>query len=176
MQNPSLLKAGILTLAIVVLAITSWEVYLRTRGIGISYDDGKELWSDKRARVYEPPDKATVFIGCSRNKYDLDIATWEAMTGDHAIQLAIEGMSPLPVLDDLANDKNFKGKLIVDVTEILFFSTSDNDLGEPKGRIAYYKKQTPAQQVSFHINQALESHLVFLDKYNFSLNALLDHV
>jgi len=105
MQSRSLFKAGILTLVIVALAITCWEVYLRTHGIGISYDDGKELWSDKRARVYEPSDKATVFIGSSRNKYDLDIATWEAMTGDRAIQLAIEGMSPLPILDDLANQR-----------------------------------------------------------------------
>jgi hypothetical protein len=41
MQNRSLFKAGILTLVIVVLGITCWEVYLRTHGIGISYDDGK---------------------------------------------------------------------------------------------------------------------------------------
>ena len=174
MQSRSLFKAGILTLVVVVLAITCWEIYLRTHGIGISYDDGKELWSDKRAGVYEPSDKATVFIGSSRNKYDLDIATWEAMTGDHAIQLAIEGMSPLPVLDDLANDKNFKGKLIVDLTEILFFSTEESNLGEPKDRIDYYKKRTPAQRFSFEVNHVLESKLVFLDRDNFSLNAMLD--
>ena len=174
MQSPSLFKAGILTLAVVVLAISGWEIYLRTHGIGISYDDGKELWSHKRASVYEPSDKATVFIGSSRNKYDLDIATWESLTGDHAIQLAIEGMSPLPVLDDLANDKNFKGKLIVDLTEILFFSTDMSSLAEPKDRIEYYKKRTPAQRFSFEVNHVLESKLVFLDKDNFSLNAMLD--
>ena len=174
MQRPSLLKAGILTGVVVVLAIIGWEIYLRNHGIGISYDDGKELWSDKRARVYEPRDKATVFIGSSRNKYDLDIDTWEALTGDHAIQLAIEGMSPLPVLDDLANDQNFKGKLIVDITEILFFSSHESNLGEPKDRIEYYKKITPAQRFSFKVNHVLESKLVFLDRDNFSLNALLN--
>jgi len=35
--------------------------------------------------------------------------------------LAIEGSCPRPILEDLANDQNFKGKLIVDVTEGLFF-------------------------------------------------------
>ena len=40
------------------------------------------------------------------------------------IQLAIEGNSPLPVLEDLAADENFKGNLVVDVTEGLFFSSS----------------------------------------------------
>jgi hypothetical protein len=123
--------------------------------------------------VYEPADKATVFIGSSRNKYDLDIPTWESMTGDHAVQLAIEGNSPLPVLDDLANDKNFKGKLIVDVTEILFFTTAPANTEEPKKRIAYFKKLTPAQKFSFKVNHVLESQLVFLDKENFSLNTLL---
>ena len=98
MQSPSLRKAALLTLVIVVLSVAGWEIYLRSRGNMISYDDGKDLWSDKRAMVYEPSDKVTVFIGSSRNKYDLDIATWEGLTGDHAIQLGIEGESPLPIL------------------------------------------------------------------------------
>lgn len=174
MQRSSLLKAGLLVLIVTVLSITGWEIYLRTHSVGVSYDDGGSLWSDKRAQVYEPADKATVFIGSSRNKYDLDIATWQALTGDHAIQLAIEGASPLPILDDLANDKNFKGKLVVDVTEGLFFSTAGDNLSEPNTRIDYYKKLTPAQRFSLGVDRVLESQLVFLDKSNFSLNAMLD--
>ncbi len=123
METKNLAKAGILTLILVVCSVAAWEIYLCSKGIPISYDNGKELWADKRAMVYEPSDKATVFIGSSRNKYDLDIETWKSLTGDQPIQLAMEGTSPLPVLDDLANDKNFKGKLLIDVTEILFLST-----------------------------------------------------
>lgn len=174
MQKPSLLKAGILTLVIVLLSLTGWEIWLRSHTNAVSYDDGKELWSDKRAMVYEPADKATVFIGSSRNKYDLDIATWKGLTGDHVIQLSIEGASPLPVLDNLANDKKFKGKMIIDVTEGLFFSTSDFANGEPNTRIDFYKKRTPAQLFSFGVNRILESKLVFLDKDFYSLNALLE--
>src|SRR5258706_5415607 len=174
MPANSLSKAAILMVVIVLAAIISWELYLRNKGVRPDYDDGPPLWSDKRAMVYEPADKATVFIGSSRIKYDLDIATWEALTGDHAIQLGIEGNSPLPVLDDLANDKNFKGKLVVDVTEGLFFSTSGYDLSEPMDRIAYYKKLTPAQRFSLGVDRVLESKLVFLDKDNFSLNAMFD--
>ncbi|CAN5256248.1 hypothetical protein BH09BAC2_BH09BAC2_00290 [soil metagenome] len=176
MQNKHLKKSFILTIVCVLLFFTAWELYLRQKGINISYDDGKELWSDKRAMVYEPADEATVFIGSSRNKYDLDIATWQSQTGNHAIQLAIEGNSPLPVLDDLANDKKFKGNLIVDVTEILFFSTSPRNTSTPKERIEYYKKRTPAERFSFGVNHFIESKLVFLDKNNFSLNVLLDKI
>jgi hypothetical protein len=174
MESKNLVKAGILTLILVIISICGWEMYLRNKGIKIAYDDGKELWADKRVMVYEPADKATVLIGSSRNKYDLDIETWKTLTGDHPIQLAMEGTSPLPVLDDLANDKNFKGKLLIDVTEILFFSTSPRNTSEPKERIEYYQKRTPAQKASFFVNHALESQFVFLDKDYFSLNALLD--
>src|SRR5258706_9770622 len=131
MPANSLSKAAILMVVIVLAAIISWELYLRNKGVRPDYDDGPPLWSDKRAMVYEPSDKATVFIGSSRNKYDLDIATWQAATGDKVIQLAMEGNSPLPILDDLAADTAFKGKMIIDVTEGLFFSTSHGNISEP---------------------------------------------
>ncbi len=176
MESKNLVKAGVLTIVLVFTSIAGWEFYLRNNGVKIAYDDGKELWADKRAMVYEPADKATVFIGSSRNKYDIDIETWKSITGDHPIQLAMEGNSPLPILDDLANDKNFKGKLVIDVTEGLFFTNSPHNITEPAENIDYYKKRTPAQQFSFLVNHFLESRFVFLDKYAFSLNALIDEL
>ncbi|MBA2563665.1 MAG: hypothetical protein H0V14_12310 [Chitinophagaceae bacterium] len=173
MDSANFKKAFILTLLVVVSLLTCWELYLRKQGLSVDYDDGKELWADKRAMIYKPIDKATVFIGSSRNKYDIDIETWESTTGEHAILLAIEGNSPLPVLDDLANDEKFKGKLVVDVTEELFFFSSANNLAEPKEHVSYYKERTPAQRFSFLINYLLESQFVFLDKYNFSLHGML---
>ena len=173
METPDFKRAGILSLVLLVTFVAGWEFYLRSMGYNIAYNDGKELWSDKRAMVYEPIDKATVFIGASRNKYALDIDTWQSLTGDHAIQLAIEGNSPLPVFDDLAKDTKFKGKVVFDVTEGTFFTTSTG-IAEPKEDIDWYKKRTPAQRLSFILNTALESKFVFLDKYNFSLNALMN--
>jgi hypothetical protein len=176
MSEKSLIKPAILMVVIVVAVIGGWEIYLRNKGIGIAYDDGKELWSDKRAMVYEPADKTTVFIGSSRIKFDLDIDTWQQLTGSHAVQLAIQGSSPVPVLEDLANDKDFKGKLIVDVTEGLFFSTDVGARWDPDARIRYYKDRTPAQKASFVLNHALESRFVFLDKQFLSLNSELDNL
>lgn len=174
MTDPSLRKAGILAAVLVILSIAGWEIYLRSSGSAIAYDDGAELWSDKRAKVYMPSDQATVFIGSSRNKFDLDTRTWRDLTGEEPIQLAIEGTSPLPILDDLASDKNFKGKLVVDMTEGLLFSTALGALSEPRDNISHYKKRTPAQKASFVINHVLESKFVFLDKYGYSLNGMLD--
>ena len=171
--NP-LSKAAMLMVAIVLTSLIAWELFLRNKGITPSYDDGPALWSHKRSMVYEPADKSTVFIGSSRIKYDLDIDTWKNSTGDIPIQLAVEGHSPLPALYDLADDKKFKGRLIVDVTEGLFFSNSPGAMQLINNNIKYYKELTPAQRISFKLNKIVESQLVFLDKDNFSLNAELD--
>ena len=174
MNEKSLFKSAIITLVIVVAAVLSYELYLRNQGITIDYDDGPPLWSNNRAMVYEPSDKAIVFIGSSRIKYDLDQATWNGLTKIHPIQLAIEGTCPRPVLEDLANDPNFKGKVVVDVTEGLFFSMAPPNMEEAIKNIKYFHDRTPAQRASFELNKILESQLVFLNKDYFSLNAQLD--
>jgi hypothetical protein len=171
----SLSRAALLMVFLVVIVIGGWELYLRHHGVVISFDNGKELWADKRAMVYEPG--ATIFVGSSRIKYDLDIPTWEKATGRHAVQLAVEGTSPVPTLVDLGNDPQFKGKLVVDVTEALFFSPDRGGNGKSQGEnVTYYRTRTPAQRASFVLDHALESGFVFLDRDNLSLNAELDNV
>ncbi|MEI7471549.1 MAG: hypothetical protein ACOYLO_14125 [Ferruginibacter sp.] len=174
MNSPSLVKAGILASLLVVITLISWEWHLRSKGFETTYNDDPSLWTDKRDMVYEPADKATVFIGSSRIKFDLDINTWESITADHAIQLACVGSTPLPILQNLANDEKFKGKLIVDVTEGLFFSSSPGNAFRPTDNLKYFKERTPAQRASFYINYFLESKLVFLDKDWLSLNGMLE--
>jgi hypothetical protein len=171
MQPNHFLKAGIFAIVAITSFALGWELYLRHQGYSVSYDDAEPLWANKRLAVYQPSDQATVFIGSSRIKFDLDITTWEKLTGQNAVQLACVGSSPLPVLDNLADDKNFKGKLVVDVTEGLFFSNQ----GTTPEKIAFYKKLTPSQRASFQLDHLLQSKLVFLDKDFFSLNALLNH-
>ncbi|MEO6584040.1 MAG: hypothetical protein ABIO05_06935, partial [Ferruginibacter sp.] len=88
-----LTKAAALAIGIALVSIICWEMYLRSKAFKPAYDDGPELWSYTRKKVYQPADKAVVFIGSSRIKYDLDIGTWKSITGIDAIQLAIEGNS-----------------------------------------------------------------------------------
>ena len=64
MPEKHLSRSAILMALLVVVFLGSWEIYLRHSGVmPCSYDDGEELWANKRAMVYEPSDKATVFIG-----------------------------------------------------------------------------------------------------------------
>src|SRR5579863_6765575 len=88
MQAQHFIKAGILAVFFTVIAAASWEIHLRHIGVDTSFDDNRALWAYTRAKVYEPKDRSTVFIGSSRIKFDLDIPLWERLTGDHAVQLA----------------------------------------------------------------------------------------
>jgi hypothetical protein len=176
MSTAHLTRAAWLMLFIVLVAVISWETFLRNKGFETSYDDDPALWTHKRHMVYEPADLSTVFIGSSRIKFDLDIATWEQITGNHAVQLACVGSSPLPVLDNLAADENFKGKLVVDVAEGLFFSTSNSNQRRPTENLKYYHERTPAQWVGFHINHFLESKFALLNKEALSLSACMDKI
>jgi hypothetical protein len=175
MQQSNMVRAGILATVLSIISVASWEFYLRHRypDLTISYDDNSALWANKRAMVYEPKDRTTVFIGPSRIKFGLDISTWETETGNHAVQLALIGQSDWDSFDDLANDKNFKGKLIVEVVEDLFFIRDPADGDKVRANIAYYHTITPTQKASFQINHVLESRLIFLNQDNFSINAML---
>jgi hypothetical protein len=175
-MHPNIIRAAALALSISFIAILSWELHLRHNGNTLTYDDNEAMWADKRAMVYQPSDKATVFIGSSRIKYDLDIETWRSLTGKDAIQLANVGSSPRAVLTDLANDTNFKGNLIVDITEGLFFSEFAFYDASTNKKIAYFHQRTPTQRFSFQVNHALESQFVFLDQDNFSINAMMDNL
>jgi hypothetical protein len=177
MQPTNYKKAGLLALILSIIVITYWEYSIRQKGADPSFDDNEALWANKRGMVYEAKDKATVFIGSSRIKFDLDIPTWESLTGNHAVQLANVGSSPRPVMEDLANDPNFKGRLVVDVTEELFFypGLAFND-GSTNKKIRYFHDITPTERFSFQVDRVLESRFAFLDQDNYSINAMLDQM
>jgi len=171
MQTQISVKTAVVAVIIALAFFVSLELYLRHAGGFVGYDDGPELWAHSRDMVYEPSDKAVVFTGSSRIKYDLDIPTWEQLTGTHAVQLAMVASSPRLFLTDLANDPKFKGKLIVDVTEVLFFSHRGTTY--PSQFVSYYHKRTPAQKASFVLDKPFEAHLVFLNEGHYAVNALL---
>ncbi len=160
-------------LVVVTAVVTCYEMHLRNGGLGVSYDDGPALWADKRAKVYGDKEEQVVFIGSSRIKYDIDIETWKKLTGIQAVQLACVGSTPVPILKDLANDPDFSGRLVIDVTEPIFFSSVPFFFERPTDNLKYYHDHTIAQNISFQLHSALESQLVLLDEENLSMNAQL---
>ena len=173
MQN-NFFRAGLLALTLIIVFIAGYETFWRTKGMPVSFNDDDALWAHKRNEIYLPADQATVFIGSSRIKFDLDIPTWEKITGEKAIQLALVGTNPVPLLEDLASDDKFRGKLIVDVTEGLFFSLSPQNVASAEKGIKYFKNETPSQNFSNKVGYLLESNFVFLEENKYAVNALLN--
>ncbi|MCB0581982.1 MAG: hypothetical protein KDD10_22070 [Phaeodactylibacter sp.] len=176
METTKMARAALLSLAIALVFLLAWESFWRSKGFIPTYNDDKALWAMKRTEIYQPSGSATVFIGSSRIKFNLDIPTWEKITGEKAVQLALVGTSPILTLQDLADDEKFAGKLVVDVTEPLFFSQNPAFHQSAKESVAYYHQQTPAEKVSTAIGLALESQLAFLEERRFSLNTLLNDI
>ncbi|WP_229253989.1 hypothetical protein [Dyadobacter sp. NIV53] len=125
-------------------------------------------------KVYDTSPAGPVLVGTSRTKFDIDLETWESITGKAPVQLGIVGTNPRPILSDLANDPDFKGTVLVDVMEMLFFMP-DGSFAESsaKKRLDYYPRWSLSQQAGFHIGRKLEDHLLFLDEERFSLNSML---
>lgn len=167
----ALCGASIMIVAFVIF----WEYYWRNRGFTTTYNDDKVIWATNRKKIYAP--ETTVFIGDSRVKFDIDLATWKAMTGENAVQLAMVGTPARPVLFNLANDVNFRGNIIIGGAEPSFYSldTLQREISARDG-IEYYNKETPAQKLNASLDFFLESKLVFLEEGKFGLNSLLNTI
>jgi hypothetical protein len=164
-------KAAVTALVLILIFTAGLEYYWRSNGYQLSYNDDKILWANVRRQVYEPADRATVFAGSSRIKWDIDIETWEKLTGEKAIQLGLVGTSPRKVVFDLANDEKFAGKLIVDVTGVFRLDPLADRLADEA--LDYYRNETPAQRASAMLDLALESKMVLLEEGKFGLNSII---
>ena len=114
--------------------------------------------------VYEPPDESTVFIGSSRIKFDLDIPTWQNITGNHAIQLANVGSDPVPYLRISQMIKILKGIWLWMLLKNYFFLISPRRLSRQTKKLIILKKLHRRKESSFQVNHVLESQFVFLDQ------------
>lgn len=105
----SLIVSVVLSLVVIGL----FELRMRQVGITPDVSDTKELWASERARASALGDRALILVGDSRMQLDVDLATLAAATGLQPVQLAIDGSQYLPVLEDLADDPEVTGTVLV---------------------------------------------------------------
>lgn len=159
-----------LALLLSILALAAWELYWRDYGVTAGYRNSDSRWAEQRRRIDNGEGKRTVIVGSSRVLFDLQLPVWERLAGERPIQLALEGSSPVQFLEDLADDTDFSGRLLVGVTPGLFFSgfTLRADA------LKYYRKETPAQRAGHLLSTwLLEPWLAFYDE-DFALFTVLE--
>jgi hypothetical protein len=155
--------------AIALLALGAWEAHWRAFGVTPSYRNSNNSWAEQRRRIDHGEGSKTVLIGSSRVLFDVQLPMWQQLTGERPIQLALEGTSSVPVLEDLAADPKFTGRLLVGVAPELFFS----GFAYRGDVLPYAHKQSPSQRVGHWLSQhLLEPYLAF-DDPDFALDAVV---
>jgi len=148
-------------LALFLLLMTAWESYWRAFGAAPGYRNSDGAWAEQRRRIDTGEGGKTVLIGSSRMLFDVQLPEWERVTGERPIQLALEGTSPLPVLEDLAADPDFTGRLVMDTTPTSLFLGGSNRRASV---VPYYHKQSPSQRSGHWLSQhLLEPWFAFYD-------------
>jgi len=104
------------------------ELRLAMRGFRTSSTDSTWSWIVQRERAERLGERALVLVGASRVLLDLDLDVLRRNTGLEPVQLAIDGSSFVPVLENLADDPDIRGTVLVGYT--------DNAIAGPEGEDA----------------------------------------
>jgi len=148
----ALLLAGALFVA--------WEMHWRVFGVEPSYRNSDGQWAIERRRIDAGEGGRTVLTGASRVLFDVQLPAWERVAGERPIQLAMEGTTPVPVLEDLAADQNFTGRLLIGVAPDVFFT----GFAYRGGVVEYAREEGPSQRSGTWLSMhAIEPYLAFYD-------------
>ena len=170
-------KSALLALSLTLVFAAGWESYWRRQDFTPGYDNDDNAWAAERQKVATAGKSATVIIGSSRAKFDIDLPTFRRVSGSQPIQLSTEGGCGRPALHDIADHTSFAGTVLIDATEGLLFAPS-GQRAEKKllSSVAHARRWSPAQQAGFRIGRMLESRIVSLDKDGLSIDALLKYL
>ena len=128
-------------------------------------DNSEVGWTNEKLRAAGAP---AAIVGDSRILFDTDLNRFEALTGVRPIQLAIHGTSALTLLENMADDKDFKGVLIVGLADTMFFQPFDGY----GGYVHKFKEyRSPYRIASNEIDHVLQRRLAFLDS-NYRLSVV----
>ena len=155
--------------ALFALLIGAWEAYWRDFGAtpGIRNSDG--LWAIQRRRIDQGEGNATVIVASSRLFFDLQLDVWQKLDGERPIQLAWEGTTPVPFLEDLAADPKFTGRVLVGVAPELFFT----GWGFHTKVLRYTRDESPSQRAGQWLSQHLVEPFFAFDDPDYALAAVL---
>lgn len=110
--------AWLVALVITLVGVAATERALRASGHRPSVVDDETWWAVHRRRVDDGTATAVAVLGSSRMQLGFDAAAFAAAApGYRAVQLAIDGSSPLGTLRDLAADPSFRGVVLCDIAE-----------------------------------------------------------
>ena len=153
----SLGVAAMIAVIVAVILMSGWEMYWRANDAVPSYRNSEGLWAIQRRRIDRGEGDKTVIVGSSRIFFNTQLDVWESEAGERPIQLGLEGTTPVPLMEALADDLDFTGRLLVGVAPGLFFS----DFRYRAEALQRYEEESPAQWMGQRISMIVEPYLAF---------------
>ena len=150
----------LLTLLIATLA---WEGCWRWNGFVPTHKDDVALWGSERDRLRTAGPEAIAVVGSSRIFYGLETDMIREQTGRPVIQLAVNGMTPVPVLEDLAADESFAGVVLCGISLQAIFGVEKH---RAKGErwLEGYRRLTRLDRWNHRVTRVLETIFVYPSK------------
>lgn len=148
------------------LTLGYWEFHVRSNGYIAVIDDNKALWAESYKRLRNSNVNDVVLLGSSRVHFDIQGEVWEARTGIKPIMLASDGTTPTTVFQDIVNNTDFNGLVVVGITPGLFFTPNIRETffwNRAAVRLEHYYDGTYAQYLNYKLSIPLENTFAFLN-------------
>ncbi|MFQ6007267.1 MAG: hypothetical protein ACE5OQ_17400 [Woeseia sp.] len=155
--------AWTLAMAFLLLATGVWEWRLRSAAILPEYVDNRELWVATRHDLNDWGSNSIAVLGASRVQRAIHPETLARELGGRVAQLAVEGTSAIPLLEDLAVDPRFAGTILFSVAPAFSFNRrlSKLDAGNQSAWVAYYRSQSRSQRIEHDLRLAIQGLFAF---------------
>ncbi|PCJ50273.1 MAG: hypothetical protein COA74_03360 [Gammaproteobacteria bacterium] len=156
-----------------VIALVVWEGFAykmhHTPG---NYQTGETyMWAAERSKLDVSNDIKVVLTGSSRVLWGFDMAIVKEHLGTQPLQLALPGTGPALFVEDIIDNTDFNGLMIVGVAPFLFNRMDEGYFGQ--GAIDAYNNVSPSKYTGAKIHDFLSDYLAFLDE-SFSLPELME--
>lgn len=166
-------KLVIAAIAVFIVAMAGWEAFARKMQHlpGTQFQGFGKMWTLERRKLDRPNNIRIVLTGSSRMMWAADLDILEDGFGERPLQLALPGTGPALIVEDIVNNTDFDGLILVGVTSFLFNRLDEGFFGGEA--FDNYHNEAPSQWAGTKIHRLLSKHLGFLDEA-FALPELLE--
>ena len=118
----NLKKSLTVGIVLTLIGLVLWESYWRTQtDYYTAYlEDDRHLWAEHRAQVETATSNDIVLLGASRTGYNFNTLVWEETQGVKPINLSANGKPFTPFFEDIVNNTDFSGTLVIGGTYCYF--------------------------------------------------------
>ena len=160
-----------------VAAVAAWEIKARSmQHLPGDYDEYTNVtmhWAEERRKLDEPDHGYRVLLlGSSRMLWGADLDILEQELGTRPLQLSIAGTGPALMLQDIVENTDFDGLMLIGVTPFLYNNLGAGAFGQDA--LDWYAGALPSEYTGYRIHSFLSAYFGFIDD-GFKLFQLIDH-